>query len=380
MLNFLSLRPDAFGLAVDDSSLKIAHLKKKGRFLSLSSWGSFPLKPGSIQDGEIKNKKELVEVIKNSLGRVKGRKLGVKNIIASLPEQKAFLQVIQMPKMKPEELRGAIRFEAENYIPLPIEDVYLDFEIVVPLRDHLDHLDVLISALPRETIDSYMECFREAGLLPLALEIESQSIARAMIKNQVAPFSVLLADVGQSSTGFSIFSGYSLRLTSSIPVSLDNFTKATAKTFKVADKEAEKMNQAYGIGGAAPKEKSPKNKKTGKDEIKNAISEAVTPVLTDLKEQIQKYLDYYRTHSSHEHLLERNKYVEKVILSGPGAALKGLSDFLSLELQIPVELGNPWINILEEPLKEVPGLPFEESLSYASVLGLALRAKNSSLL
>ena len=68
-----------------------------------------------------------------------------------------------------------------------------------------------------------------------------------------------------------------------------------------------------------------------------------------------------------------NKEVEKILLCGGGANLKGLANFLALELKSPVELGNPWINILPEPLKEIPELPYEKSLSYTSTLGLALR-------
>ena len=60
-------------------------------------------------------------------------------------------------------------------------------------------------------------------------------------------------------------------------------------------------------------------------------------------------------------------------MCGRGANLKGLLDFISLKLKIPVELGNPWINILPKQLKEVPGLPFAQSLGYATALGLALR-------
>ena len=95
--------------------------------------------------------------------------------------------------------------------------------------------------------------------------------------------------------------------------------------------------------------------------------------MTDLTEQIKKCLDFYWTHTSHEHLLPDGKGVEKIFISGGGANLKGLADFLSSDLGIPVALGNPWINILPEPLKEVPELPFEESLKYTTALGLALR-------
>jgi len=374
MLKFLPLKPKAFGLDLSDLSLKITKLKKKGKFLCLDSWGETEIKPGIIEDGEIKNEAALTEIIKEGLSKVKGKKIKIREVVTSLPEKKAFLQVIQMPKMEEGELKKAIPFEAENYIPLPIEEVYLDFQIVPPVYDHLDHFDILIAAIPKETTYPYVSCLKKAGLLPQALEIESQSISRALIKNGVSPFPIAIIDFGRSRASFIIFSGYSLRFTSSIPISSQKLTEAISQTLKVNLTEAEKLKLKYGL---KMPEKNAKYK---------GISEAMIPLLTDLARQIKKYLRYYQTHAGHEHLEPDSsgrasrpisetskKKIEKILLCGRGANLKGLADFLSSELKISVKPGNPWINILSEPLKEVPELSFEESLGYTTVLGLTLR-------
>lgn len=360
MLELLTLKPEAFGLDISDLSSKIIKLKKKGKFLGLASFGEVEIKPGIIKEGEIKDEKALVEILKKALSKVKGEKLKTKYVIASLPEEKAFLQVIQMPKMAEEDLKSAVIYEAENYIPLPIEEVYLDSQIVPPLYNHLDHFDVLIAALPKKTVDPYLSCLKKAGFIPQGLEIESLAIARSLVKNGVSPFPILLIDLGATRTSFIIFSGYSLRFTASIPVSSKKFTEAISKALKVDLKEAEKLKLKYGIQTDAKKEDK-------------RLFEAMVPSLTDLTEQIKKYLSFYLTHAGHEHLPPNGKGVKKVFLCGGGANLKGLPDFLSSELKIPVELANPWINILPEPLKEVPELPFEESLRYTTALGLALR-------
>lgn len=361
MLKLLTLEPESFGLDFSDLSLKIIKLKKKGKFLSLASWGEVKIKPGIIEEGEIKNETALVEIIKEGLNKIEGEKLKIRNVVVSLPEKKAFLQVIQMPKMKEEELKTAVLFEAENYIPLPVEKVYLDFQLVPPVHDHLDHLDILIAALPKKTVDPYLSCLKKVGLLPQVLEVESQSISRALIKNGVSPFPLFIIDFGKSRTSFIIFSGYSLRFTSSIPISSQKLTETISRTLGVSLAGAEKLKLKYGL---QPPKETIKNKK---------ISEAMTPILTDLVKQIKKYINYYHTHSSHEHLSSDGEGIKKILLCGRGANLKGLTDFISSELEIPVELGNPWINILPEPLKEVPELPFKESLGYTSALGLALR-------
>ena len=364
VLEFLTLKPETFGLDISDLSLKIIKLKtplfSKKKGLGLASFGEIEIKPGVIEGGEIRDEKALIEIIKNSLIKVRGEKLKTKYVIASLPEEKAFLQVIQLPIMKEEEVKKAAYFEAENYIPLPIEKVYLDSQIIPPVQDNLDHLDVLISALPKEIIDAYLSSLQKAGLKPVAFEIESQAISRALIEKGVSLEPLLLIDLGAIRTSFIIFSGYSLRLTSSRPISAQKFTETIAKELKIDLKEAEELKRKYGI----------ENNKKGREILK-----ILNPDLIDLVEEIKKYLEYYQTHSAHEHLPSNvnGKKIRKIYLCGGGANLKGLADFLALQLGLRVELGNPWINILPKPLKEVPELPYHESLRYTTALGLALR-------
>jgi len=354
-MNFLSLKSKSFGLDISDLSLKIVKLKKKGKFFDLASFGEQEIESGIIKKGEIRNEEALTKIIKESLFKVKGEKLKTKYVVASLPEEEAFLQVIQMPKIPEQDLKSAIIYEAENYIPLPIEEIYLDFQIIPPVANHLDHYDILLAALPKKTVDPYLKSLTNAGLIPKVLEIESLAIVRALIKNEVSSSPIFLIDLGASRTSFIIFSGHSLRFTSSIPISSQMFSKVISKSLDIDLKRAEELKVKYGLKG------------------EKKIFEALIPALTDLVEQIKKNIDYYQSHASHEHLLPNGREI-KVYLSGGGANLKGLTDFLCSELKLEVILGNPWVNILPESLKELPDLSFEQSLRYTTALGLALRA------
>ena len=393
MLEFLTLKPEAFGLDISDLSLKIVKLKKRGNFFTLSSYGKEEIEPGIIKRGEIKDEKKLAEIIRESIKKVRGEKLKTNYVVASLPEEKAFLQVIQMPRLPEEDLKSAVIYEAENYIPTPLEEVYLDYQIVPPIYDHLDHLDILIAALPKKTVDPYLSALKLAGFVPKVLEIESMAIARALIKGGATTQPILLIDLGATRTSFIIFSGQSLRFTTSIPVSSTSFTEIISKNLGVTLAEAERLKIKYGL-----EEKIKINigdEKTNIKKERGKIFEALIPALIDLVQQIKRYLDYYQTHASHEHLppttFQKNnsnkhkpqkvvgglppdgKGISKIYLCGGGANLKGLCELLSLELKIPVEMGNPWVNILIKEKKEVPELSYEESLKYTTALGLALR-------
>ncbi|MCK4520775.1 type IV pilus assembly protein PilM [Candidatus Parcubacteria bacterium] len=371
ILDYLNLNPEAFGIDISDLSIRIVKLKKKGRGeptagqgLSLASFGQTSIKSGIIKEGRIRNELALVKAIQKAVSNIKGEKLKTRYVTASFPEKNAFLQVIKMPKMEREEMESAIRFEVENYIPMPIHKVYLDFQIIPSGNKKQNYFKVLLAAMPKDIVDPYVSCFKKAGLKIKALEVDSISIVRALLKNKKSLNTVLLIDLGAAKTSFIMFSDNSLRFTASIPISSQKFTEVISRALEVDIKRAEKLKTKYGLKNPETIHlKGKKNKAGFKKEIicQERIFEALIPILTDLVEQTKSYIDYYKSHS-------KNKEPEKIILCGGGANLKGISKFLSLELKILVQPGNPWINIS----KEIE-MPLEKSLEYTTAIGLALR-------
>ncbi|MDO8474158.1 MAG: type IV pilus assembly protein PilM [bacterium] len=361
MLEFLNIHPLAFGLDISDLSVKVAQLKRgKGGFF-LSSFGEFQIPVGVIEHGQIKKEKELTEILKGVRTQVQGEKIKTPYVIASLPEEQAFLQIIQLPRMSKEDLESAVRFEAENYVPYSLDTMEIDFEQVVPVVDHLNHADVLLAALPKATVSSYVAVLKEADFIPLALEIESSAVTRALIQQETAPVPILVVDLGATRTSFIVFAGYSLRFTASIAVSSSRFTQSIAEFLHIGFQEAESLKIQYGL--------EDQTSASGKK-----VFEALVPPLTDLIEQIKKHINYYESHAGHEHLQRPISTIQKIILCGGGANLKGIAQFLVGELQKEVSIGNPWVNILPTSLKELPPLSFAESLRYTTAFGLALRA------
>ncbi len=376
MWDFLNLNPECFGLDISESSLKIAKLRKKrGGIINLTSFGETKLPPGIIVNGKVKDPDKLGEIIKIAIKEVKGEKLNTRYVVASLPEEKVFLQVIQLPILKEEDLKSAVLYEAENYIPFPLEQVYLDYEVIPSPFQKIDHLDVLIVAMPKEIVDSYLVSLEKANLIAKALEPDSYALSRALIKNKISPFPVLICDIGQKKTNFIIFSGASLRFTTTIHFGSQDFTQKISETLKIDLKKAEELKIKYGLSVL----KKIKLKGVEPFQFEKEIQEdrkilsALMPSLQELKNEIKKYLDYYTTHTSHEHLPSNGKRIEKILLCGGGALLKKLPEFLSRELDLSVKLADPWVNVFTLPPKELPLISFEESLKYAKALGLCLR-------
>lgn len=348
-----------FGMDINDSFLRLAKIKKAARGFALQSFAEAPIKEGIVKEGVIMDKEALVKIIRQACKKVVGKKLHAKHVVLSLPEEKSFSQVIQMPRMTSEELVSAVPFEAENYIPIPIEKVYLDFE-KMPAADKVQgHTSVLINAVPKLIVDAYVECFKEAGLVPYALEVESQAITRALVKRGSVNPPLIIIDFGVANTDLIIFLNGGIRFTCSIPISSSQLTQAIADTFKVSVTRAEKIKIKQGL-----------NKK---GEQKYNVEKAVSPILHELVLQIKKYINFYYGHASAESSLPEME-IEKIILCGGGANLKKMPAFLHKELKIPVELGNPFSNILAQKNGKSYSLPEEKILSFTTALGLALRA------
>lgn len=356
---FLIQKPEAFGLDISDLSLKLAMFEKTKDGLNLTSFGRASIPSGIVEHGEVKKEKELAELIKKTVLHAHGKRIRTKYVVCSLPEEKAFLDVIRMPPVIDGELEEAVRLEAENYIPLPIDSVYLDSEIVRPLYDHVKNIEVLVGAVPKNIVDSYVRTVKLAGYQPVAMEIESLAISRDVIPPSQITQSLLIIDLGATRTSIIIFGEKSVRFTTTIPVSSQGLTDSISRVLNVTREDAEKMKITYGMQ-------------------KKEIFEAIIPPLTDLIEQIKTHLDYYYSHAPRGKHLGKSRVVKEIILCGGGALLKGLPEFLESELKIEVKLANPWVNILKKPLKQIPELPYEKSLGYTTALGLALRGVKCS--
>jgi type IV pilus assembly protein PilM len=352
------VEPEFFGLDISDESFKFIQLKKIGSDFDIAAFGSSSIKKGIIIKGEVKKEKELTESLMVGLKNPEKGKLTTKYVVCSLPEEHSFIRVLQLPKMSFEETKEAIKWETEQNIPLGIDEVYFDWQVINNLDKKLDHQDILIAAIPKIVVDPYMSVLKNSGFIPIAMEVESISVVRSVIKDLVTDFPELILDIGATRTNFLIFSGMSLRFSSSVSIAGNKMIEAISKEFDIDKKEAKKIFYEVGL-----------NKELDSE---GRVAKTIMPYLVELSDQIKNYISFYSSHLLHDHKVKK-KNIEKILLSGGVANLVGITAYLSSTLKIPVELANPWTNILKEPLNKVPDMPFKKSLRYTTALGLALR-------
>jgi type IV pilus assembly protein PilM len=350
MFKFLKIRKDSFGLDISDNSLRFIKLeKKRGCYIYSSGEQNFP--KGILKGGEVIKEEEFIKIIKDFVSKNKAIK--TKNVIASLPEEKSYIQIISMPKMSHEDLKTAIIFEAENYIPVAIEEVYLDFEII---DNHEDHMNVLIAALPKTTVDPYFSALKKAGLKPLVLEIESLAVSRALLHKDERPVPpTLLVDFGGNKTSFIIYSNNTILFTSSFVISSDRITEDISRVLEVSEAKAENSKRKLGI----------------EDKQDSKTKEIILKEIDKLTYQIKRHADYYTNHDFKDENEKSIGKIERVILTGGGSKLKGLVDHLVKETKLKIDILDP-CDVLNEKKCKAKN---DTCYSYSTALGLALRGE-----
>lgn len=341
----------AMGIDISDRSLKFADLRREnGRFF-VRRFGNRIIPEGLIESGQIKNKEKLTNFLRSIR-----KELRTKFVNVSLPEEKAFLGSINLPKVRKEEIRGALELQLEEHVPISAENAIFDFEVfeIKDKRIKKDSLQVNFVAFPKEMIEDYRGVFVGAGFIPLAFEMEAYAFARVAVpKNEKGPY--LIADFGKTRISLAIVSEGKIRFTSTIKIGGDDLQRALIKDLKVDHFRAEEIKKRSGLLRGKESEK---------------VVEAFLPIVAVIKDEIEKHINYWNSHS--EKIIGTTAVIKKIILCGGESNLLGLPEHLSYQLKLPVETCNPWVNIVSFE-DHVPEIELKESLVYATALGLALR-------
>ena len=349
-------------IAVDlsDRSIKYAELALTRRGFHLGRFGSKKIEANIIDTGEIKKPAELSAILSSLF-----KPLGVRFVLVSLPEERAYVATLQLPRVESAALRSVVELELPEHIPLSAADVLFDYQVIAPedriRRDGIapdapTHADVVVYAFPRSLAEKYMQVFSDAGLEPVAFEMETQALARSLLAASDPSLPTMIVDFGKTRTTFVIAVGTTVRFTSTVSVAGESLDAALMKALDLTASEAEKVKKEKGMI------KGKKNE---------AVFNALLPIISAVTDEIERHVLFWNSHAEHVH--EAHPQISKIILAGGDANLIGFKEYVAQKLRIPVSVGNIWMNV--STFNEyVPEIPFNESLGFAAAIGLALRA------
>lgn len=360
MWNFIqTLLPKRFlGVDIGTSYVKMVEMYRFGHQRKLENYGQIsasvlydkPFRTFDKNTLSLSNKDvaKAIKAVKEEAG------IKTQKVVFSIPDFSTFFTNFTLPPMTREELPQAIRYEAKQYIPLPLSEVTLDWQIIddKPLANGKAGYKILLVAAPNEIISQYQEIAKLSQLELFSLEAETFSLMRSLIgEEEKRP--IALIDIGAQSTTCTIIDKRALKSSHSFDVSGNDFTSTIAKALNIDPVEAEKLKKQYGIRVlAAEQEQNAQN-----------IRAILIPLIDMVLREIQGIFSNFSQ--------QEKKEIQKVIIAGGAALLPGLKDYFKESLQKEVEIANPFQNIfyppvLEDTLKEM-------GPSYSIAVGASLR-------
>ncbi len=367
MFSFFSKQKFAFGLDISDTTVRLMRLEPSGNGWFPAAFAEARVPKGMVVDSKIVQPDALANLVIQQIKNPAFGKFDSDFVVMAVPEAKSFVRVISVPRMTEAEAVEAVPLEAEQYIPLPSENVYLDYKFLPSLASGRsgerqaegEKMKVLIMASPKNYIDDYLDLAKRIKLRPVAIEVESEAIARALVPNNQRGSALLIVDIGATHTSLIIHDQGILQFTSSLPVAGESLTSQIAQQLTINPEDAEKLKRQHGLAQTRDGER---------------VRAALKPMFSSLIEAIENTIAFYREHS------ESGRTIGEVVICGGGGKLKGLPEYLSDAVHhhtgtesIPVHLGDPWVNVLEKPIKRVPPIPKADAIGFTTAIGLALR-------
>lgn len=336
MFKFGSLKEKTgVGLNIGSSSVSVVELVKKNERFFLLHFGVEPIK-------NTEDRTDLAEVIKKVIGDAG---ITSKEINSSVAGQEVIVRYIGLPQMTKEELDGAIKFEAEKYIPFNIDEVVLDCQILD--KKPQSKMNVLLVAAKKSLIDNHINLIKQAGLTPVLIDVDSFAIINAfqMANPEQVTGTITLLNLGAQFSSINILKDNISCFTRDVLIGGNNISKAISEKLNVGLEEADRL-------------------KCNPEGRKEEISEIAKPVVENLLSEIQLSFDYYES--------QFEKGIDKAFVSGRASNFVGLVDTLKESLKLEITAWDPL-----KGLQISPGINREElsavSNRLAVAIGLALR-------
>ncbi|NCN07613.1 pilus assembly protein PilM [Candidatus Falkowbacteria bacterium] len=342
-MGIFSSKSSYLGIDIGTSSIKIIELSNfKGR-PRLVTYGFIEKKPG-----EIKNLIDDTDGTAAMISEICAKsKTSSKKVIAALPNFSVFTSILNLPNLPKKELASAISWEAKKIIPMPLEDIILDWKIIEELEDDVvisaknenisgeqnnqpigkifskpqKNLKILLTGASKKLVKKYVDIFNRAGLTLLSLETENFALIRSLVGNDKSI--IMLVDLGASTSSIAIVERGIPVLSRSLEMGGTMITRAISNSLNINFDRAEQFKQDLSLGS-----------ETADNSLPQTVEKAFVPILNEIKYTLSAYQE------------QNNKKVEKIILTGGSSLLGNLSGYLSNTLNINTYVGDPWARVI----------------------------------
>src|SRR5882672_12534441 len=342
-------KKDLVGLDIGSSSVKAVELSRKGGTLQLLSLGFENLQPDTVVDGQIMELNNVSNVINSIFNE---HQIRTSRVAAGVSGHSVIVKNIVLPHMSQEELQESFSWHAEEHIPFDIADVNLDYELT---GKSSESLHVLMAACKSDKIANVKQAIQLAGKQPMIIDVDTFALQNCYEVNYQPNVGeiVALLNIGASTMNINILNGTRSVFARDASVGGSQYTSLLQKELGLSFEQAESVKRGMALPEGVE----------GRD-----IQPIIESVSDILALEIQKTMDFYRATAE-----DGESSIQKILLSGGGAKLTGLSEYLAKRFEIPVEFFDPFRQIDVDARRFDPDYMREIVPDMAIAVGLALR-------
>jgi len=269
--------------------------------------------------------------------------VSVSDAVISIPASSSFITTIYFPRVSKKEINQAVPYEARKYIPIPISETVLDWDIIE--ENESDMIEVLLVAVPKEILQKFKRVAGLAGINPLALEVETLSLVRSLVGQDPLPTAII--NLGYLSTTLALVDKGRLRVSHNFGRGSHEFTRVLERGLNISQERAEAIKKEVGLSEKAEERE---------------ISSVIIPLLETLITEAERLISVYNRKASRK--------IQKINLTGGGSHLKGLIEYTAAKFGLEVTRGDPFSRIVTPAFLQPMLREIGPNLSVA--VGLAL--------
>lgn len=332
-----------FGFDLGTRTVKMIQLRPSGKTMEVMGYGYAMFPAETIVEGIIVDPQEIVKALKPLMKKMTFGEITAKRVATALPVAKVFTRVLELPPMNPADLGQAVRLEAEQYIPVPLPDLYIDYETIEtgPERN-----EVLMVAAPRAIVDSYIKLFDLMGLEVAQIDSGMAAATRAIVAATQLDKPTLVADIGSTSIDLTVHDKV-IRLTDTIAMGGDGLTEQLVQDLGIGREQANEIKYKFGLGpsGLQPK-----------------VMASLGAPLNKMCAEMRRVIKFYQDRGA------QKRKIEAIIVGGGSASMPGFLEYMAAQINIPVVVADPWAGLEMKHLEPVSKF---DAPMYTTAIGLA---------
>lgn len=346
------------GIDISDRSIKVVEIAGE-EHARLRTAGWSPMDAALVRRGIIQDVPAVQQTLWEAFKKCSPLPAQQTMAVLSIPETQSFLRVLELPVMTATELDEAVRWAIRPHIPFDVDRMYIDWQLLDTPARTPGQRQVVVGAAQKAVVDPLLQVADGVELQVVALELEAQALVRSLLpRDAYDVVGVLLIDLGATSTNI-IFFDRAMRFTTSLQRGGDDLTQTLATQLKLQPSIAAEKKAIIGVQDVARDAQIAVTLRTATLQLVQQISQMVTEITTQI---------------------ESPQGLRAILLAGGAANLPGIVNiFAEVFPGVPVQLGNPWINLTmgSEPDSALPLSPADAS-HFTTAIGLALRQPEHS--